>query len=207
MTPSLTRIISWGHELLAEVIRAGDLVVDLTAGNGHDTLMLARLAGSAGQVIAFDIQPGALASTRDRLANVGMSIRDHVASSTPLSRCPGIDLVHGSHARFAEVVPGQPVAVIGNLGFLPGGDKDIITRPDSTLIAISAACSALAVGGRMAIVVYPGHPGGDVEAEAVSLYCSQLDQENYQVLLVKVQNRPEAPFLLVAEKKHGVRQE
>ncbi len=204
MSPSLTRIISWGHELLEEVVKPGSLAVDLTAGNGHDTLLLARLVGPEGQVVAFDIQENAIASTQNRLLSEGLSAREWATSDALLSRSPGVDLVCGSHTLFADIVPDQPVAIIGNLGFLPGGDKEIITQPDSTLKALDAGCDALAVGGRMAIVVYPGHPGGDVEADAVSLFFSKLDQDCFQVLLVKVQNRPQAPFLLVAEKKKGV---
>lgn len=207
MTPGLTRIVSWGHELLAEVVSTGDLVVDLTAGNGHDTLAFARLVGTGGQVVAFDIQENALAATRARLEPLEMTLREGSTSAGQLARQAGVDLVHGSHAMFSQVVPAAPVAVIANLGFLPGGEKEIITQPDSTLTAIRAACLALAVGGRLAIVVYPGHPGGDVEAEAVSEFFSELNQDEFQVLLIKVQNRPQAPFLFVAEKKQGVHQE
>jgi len=207
MTPGLTRIVPWGHEFLAEVVRPGDLVVDLTAGNGHDTLALARMVGPAGQVIAFDIQADALAATRDRLSDLDTPVRTTEIGSGRLLRRSGIDLVHGSHEYFTDMVPGSPAAVIANLGFLPGGAPDIITRTDSTLTAIDRACDALACGGRVAVVVYPGHPGGDIEAEAVGDYFSRLDQATFQVLLIRVQNRPQAPFLLVAGRKREGKQE
>ncbi len=207
MSPALTRVVNWGHDLLAEVVQQGDLVVDLTAGNGHDSLVMTRMVGDTGQVVVFDIQQNALTSTQERLASLSLPIRNHVASCGILPRKSGVDLVLGSHALFAEVVPESPVAIIANLGFLPGGDKQVITLPESTLTALRAACHALAVGGRIAVVVYPGHPGGDVEAEAVNGYFSQLNQDDFQVLLVKAQNRPQAPFLLVAEKKKGGPQE
>ncbi len=38
------------------VVRAGDCVVDATAGNGHDSLFLARLVGPAGLLYSFDVQ-------------------------------------------------------------------------------------------------------------------------------------------------------
>ena len=38
---SLIRIVTWSHELVREVLRPGDLAVDLTAGKGRDTLALA----------------------------------------------------------------------------------------------------------------------------------------------------------------------
>ena len=207
MSSGLTRIVSWGHELLAEVVSPGDLVVDLTAGNGHDTLKLAHLVGPGGQVIAFDIQQSALDATRTRLTEMTLPVRDNCVPCKALERQAGIDLVLGSHAFFADVVPSNPVGVIANLGYFPGGDKTLITLPTSTLAALQVACEALVVGGRMAIAVYSGHPGGDVEAEAVSHFFSELNQDNFQVLLIRVQNRPQAPFLLVAEKKSEVHQE
>ena len=52
----LPNIIPFAHSLLAAHIRPGDAVVDATAGNGHDTLFLARCVGPAGRVYALDIQ-------------------------------------------------------------------------------------------------------------------------------------------------------
>ncbi len=60
---SLIRVVLWAHQLLAEVLSPGDTAVDLTAGNGTDTLFLARLVGPVGRVIAFDIQQQALQNT------------------------------------------------------------------------------------------------------------------------------------------------
>ncbi len=42
----------------AQVVQAGDTVVDATAGNGHDTLFLAKLVGPSGAVYAIDVQVG-----------------------------------------------------------------------------------------------------------------------------------------------------
>lgn len=47
-----------------------------------------------------------------------------------------------------------------NLGYLPGGDKEIITRSETTLLALEAAKRILIPGGLISIVVYVGHPGG-----------------------------------------------
>ena len=50
------------HRELAALVREGDLVVDATAGNGHDTAFLAARVGEQGKVLAFDIQAEAIAS-------------------------------------------------------------------------------------------------------------------------------------------------
>lgn len=47
-----------------------------------------------------------------------------------------------------------------NLGYLPGGDKKLITRSDTTLLAIEAAQKILMPGGLISIVAYVGHSGG-----------------------------------------------
>ena len=201
MKPSLTKVIQWGHELLAEVVGAGDLAVDLTAGNGHDTLALAHMVGTAGQVVAFDIQARALSETADKVKALAVPVRFHYDQTEPLAQSAGVDLVLLGHENFARVVNGTPKVIIANLGFLPGGAKDIITRPDSTLAALDQALAALASGGRLAVVVYPGHPGGAEEAAKVSGFLSGLNEGSYQVLQVKVANRLQAPFLLVVEKR------
>lgn len=45
----------------------GDIVIDATMGNGHDTQFLAELVGENGHVYAFDIQESAVANTKERL--------------------------------------------------------------------------------------------------------------------------------------------
>lgn len=47
-----------------------------------------------------------------------------------------------------------------NLGYLPGGDKNLITKVDTTLQALQAASNVLQPGGLISIVAYVGHPGG-----------------------------------------------
>ncbi len=201
MKPSLTKVIQWGHELLAEVVGAGDLAVDLTAGNGYDTLALLQMVGPTGQVVAFDIQPQALSATADKVKELAVPVRFHYDQDKPLTQAAGVDLVLLGHENFARVVNGTPKGIIANLGFLPGGAKEIITRPDSTLAALDQALQALAVGGRLAVVVYPGHPGGAEEAATVSEFLSGLGENSYQVLQVRVANRSQSPFLLVVEKR------
>ena len=55
------------HTLLRRHVMPGDIVIDATAGNGHDTLLLAGLVGEQGSVICFDKQPAAIESAWSRL--------------------------------------------------------------------------------------------------------------------------------------------
>ena len=201
---SLSRIIPWAHDLLAEVVRPGNLVVDLTAGRGQDTLALWQMVGDQGQVIAFDIQSKAIAATQQRLTAVGAPVRLVDERCLPVVKQSGIDLVETCHSRYVEVVCASPVAIIANLGYLPGGDQCLITQPKSTLVALQQALESLVTGGRMAVVVYPGHSGGLEEAVLVGEFFSALNNERYDVLQLSLCNRHQAPGLFVVEKRFSV---
>lgn len=47
-----------------------------------------------------------------------------------------------------------------NLGYLPGGDKTVITTSKTTLPALQAASRILRSEGLISVMVYVGHPGG-----------------------------------------------
>lgn len=201
MKHALIRVVEWAHELLSEVVQPGDLVVDLTAGNGQDTLALFRLVGNTGQVVAFDVQPQALLATRDRMVVAGARVRLRQQDIQPLPREAGVDLLELSHAELVSVLASAPRGIIANLGYLPGGRRELVTQSDSTVLALEQSCSLLAAGGRLAVVVYPGHPGGHEEGAAVTRFFTELHATSFQVLQMKVSNRPESPFLFVAEKQ------
>ncbi len=196
----LTRMVQWSQELLAEVVQSGDLVVDLTAGTGQDTLALFQMVGERGQVVGFDIQSQALLATRERMIAAGAQVRLQQQDIRPLPRAAGIDLLQMSHAGFSAIMPAAPRGIIANLGYLPGGSQDLVTRPETTVAALEQGCSLLASGGRMAVVVYPGHPGGTEEGKAVGELFAGLQDPGFQVLRLDVSNRPVAPFVFVIEK-------
>ncbi len=186
----MKRVTEVVHDWLRETICPGDLVVDATAGNGHDTRLLAELAGSRGTVLAFDIQEEALEVTRRRLA------RENLLSQT--------QLIHASHAGLAAYLPAhQPLrAVTFNLGFLPGSGKSVITRPSTTLAGLTQALRHLDAGGLITVVCYPGHDGGKQEAEAVVSLCQSLDSRQFRCLRCDpVNSVAAAPFALGISKR------
>lgn len=155
-------------------MRVGEVVVDATVGNGYDTAFLARLVGSSGHVVGFDIQERAIQTTRQRLTAYGLSDR-----ATLLLR---------GHQHLSDLIDtGDQFGATGlrcvvfNLGYLPGADKSVITRADTTLTAIRAACNMLAPGGLVTIMVYPGHIGGREEADAVDRECQALRARGFGV--------------------------
>lgn len=182
-------ITQQAHELLASHVH-GALAVDATAGNGHDTLFLANLVGSTGTVWAFDIQPEALRNTATRLGEhqVSVELRLNSMSAAPtgenLSRVIAIEADHAEMAQHLPVeMRGRVAAIMFNLGYLPGADKRCITTTSSTLAALDVAIEFLAPGGVLTVVVYPGHAGGQEEAEAVRCWFEHTASEHSGRLL------------------------
>lgn len=201
MKGRLTGLVLRAHQFLGEVLRQGDLAIDLTAGTGRDTLFLARQVGAQGRVLAFDIQITALEQTAALLQSCAYSCRCHEQSVDPDDFPPGVHLLMTSHENLAAYLPARPTAIIANLGYLPGSNGIIKTECSSTLRALRESLLALKPGGRIAVIAYVGHPGGRDEADGVADLFATLNSENWQVLQISVANIPHAPFLLIAEKR------
>ena len=187
----LARVLPYTKQLLESVIETGDCVVDMTAGNGHDTQFLAECVGPEGRVLAFDVQAQAIEESTRRLDEAGMLER--------------VDLYHESHIHVGARLSDErrPVrAGVFNLGYLPGSDKSITTTGEETLEALDALLPVLAPGGLVVLVVYHGHLEGKRERDAVLDYVTALDQQGYAVLqyrFLNQQNHP--PFIIAIEKK------
>ena len=50
------RLTGVAHEAWQDFVQKGDTVVDATAGNGSDTVWLAKAVGPLGKIYAFDLQ-------------------------------------------------------------------------------------------------------------------------------------------------------
>lgn len=185
----MNSIINFSHELLSRTVQKGDLAIDGTAGNGHDTLFLADLVGQDGKVLSFDIQSEALARTKSLLEK-----------NNSLQQ---VDLIHDSHAQADHYLPQNEKikAAIFNLGYLPNGDKTIVTQAKSTLQAVKLILDQLSTGGLLILVVYRGHPGGQEESKAVWNFSKKLDQAKFNVLHYEFINQVNLPPYLIAIEK------
>ncbi|MDK2889326.1 MAG: hypothetical protein PWP72_2204 [Thermoanaerobacter sp.] len=187
MSRGLGSAVHLAQLLVSGAVRDGGTAVDATAGNGKDTLFLARLVGPDGQVYAFDIQEKALETTRALLEEAGLAER--------------VTLINAGHEEMERLVPGPVDAVIFNLGYLPGGDHALITHAGTTVRALRSALNLLRPGGRTGLVVYTGHPGGREECDRVEELASSLDGKLYRVIKISFINRAaHAPVVIVIEK-------
>ncbi len=188
----LERILPFAKILLKKAVKPGDMVVDATLGNGHDTLFLAEIVGETGKVFGFDVQEQAIQAAKERLNQQGMLER--------------AELFHDGHENLAARIPAihhcMLTGAIFNLGYLPGSDKTIITRPETTISAIEQLLDIMAPEGIIVLVIYHGHQGGALERDSLLQYCRQLDQKTAHVLQYQFMNQQNnAPFIIAIEKR------
>jgi hypothetical protein len=185
--PVLRGPVSLSHLLLHSFVRDGHSAVDPTCGNGNDTLLLARLAGVRGHVWGFHVQRQAIEETGSLLAEAGLSSR--------------VTLLPVGHEELAQHVAVPLQAVLFNLGYLPGGDRGIITRPDTTGIALEQSLGLLSAGGVVIVTVYPGHVGGSEEQHSVEKWAAGLDSRAFHSWRMGQTNvTTAAPYLLLVQK-------
>lgn len=155
------RLTVYAARWLKEALRPGAYAVDATVGNGYDTLFLAHEVGPSGRVLGFDVQKVALTNATEMLRFAGLLNR--------------VTLVLASHEDLRYYLPpGQQVAAgMFNLGYLPRGDRRITTRPESTLAALSALVPHLEPTGRITLLSYRGHLGGEGEYQALTVALAQ----------------------------------
>ena len=92
-------------------------------------------------------------------------------------------------------------AVVFNLGYLPCGDRTVITRSETTLPATEQALNLLRPGGILAITAYPGHDGGDSERTAVDAWTAARDPRSFHTWRMGQMNVPDtAPYFIMIQK-------
>jgi hypothetical protein len=168
-------------------LKEGDIAVDFTMGNGHDTEFLSKTVGESGHVYAFDIQADAVRSTEKNLAEWGAP--------------KNYTLINDSHHNAANYVKTPFKAGMFNLGWLPGGDKSITTLRETTLPALAGAIALMDKDAVLTVAVYPGHEEGNLEGIAVEEYFASLSRFKVCCTKIKIVNSPTSPFFFVIETK------
>ena len=164
------------HQFMAAHIREGAFCIDATAGKGRDTLFLCRLVGESGRVLALDIQPDAVAQTRDLLTQEGVIHRAQI--------------VETCHSRIGEyAAPASADGIMFNFGWLPGGDHNTFSHADTSVAAVKAALDLLKVGGVMTLCLYYGRQNGTAERDAVLEFLPTIDHRRFTVIRGDFANR------------------
>jgi tRNA A58 N-methylase Trm61 len=182
-----TKLTDIVHEIIIQMIKPGNTIVDATVGNGFDTLFLAKAVGSQGKVIGFDIQEKAINNTKERLEKAGLLNR--------------VSLFKDSHSNIDKYVTESINGAMFNLGYLPGGSEEVITKSESTVEALQKFSSLLLGGGFITIISYWGHSGGVEEKEAVEDFLSQLNDKEFITAKFSYLNRFGSPPIIYAVQK------
>lgn len=174
------QITQWCARFIKEQVQSGDICIDVTMGNGNDTLLLSSLCGKKGHVYAFDIQEQALLNTRTKLQNSDVS--------------ENYTLLLESHTNMDHYAKPDTVSCITfNLGYLPGGDHTKSTHADSSIEALSKSLVLLKKGGLISLCIYSGGDSGFEERDAVLDWLKDLDPHKYLVIRSDYYNRPNHP--------------
>ena len=177
----MDKIIPFSHKLLEEVVSKDDITIDMTCGNGFDTLWLSEISK---KVYSFDIQEVAIMTAKKNVNG-----KDN------------IEFICDTHDNVLEYVKCNTKGVIYNLGYLPAGDKTITTTYESTISSLEKVLSILDIHGRVVLVCYPGCESGKKESEELDRYLKTLDQKKYSVITYKFINQiNNPPFIYAVER-------
>lgn len=174
------QITDWCSHFIRQQVAEGDLCIDATMGNGNDTLLLSRLCGPSGTVLAFDIQPAALAKTKALLQR---------------EKAPDNYTLHlDSHENMENYASPESVScIVFNFGYLPGADHSLATRPDTSIAAMEASLRLLKKGGLLSLCIYSGGDSGFQERNAILNWLAALSPRKYLVIKSDFYNRPNHP--------------
>lgn len=183
-------ITTFVHQILKDRVRKGDVVVDATMGNGKDSYFLYNLIGNEGRLYAFDIQKSSIESTTKLFGEAG------IEGSSKLQ------FIHDGHENLVKYIKEPIDCGVFNLGYLPGGNHEITTKPATTLIALESMLKLLKAGGIVTVTIYYGHKGGMEEKERLLAFLEDLPFEAYNVMQWNtINNNNNPPIVVVIEKK------
>ncbi|MBQ4515480.1 MAG: class I SAM-dependent methyltransferase [Clostridia bacterium] len=181
----LKNCLGLSHEYIKKVLGEGDIAIDATCGNGHDTELLCSMVGDSGHVYAFDVQKQAIDATKERVKDFN-----------------NVTLILDGHEKMEGYISGDVSAIMFNFGYLPGGNHNKATKKETSISAIDAGLRLLKKGGLMTLCIYSGGDTGFEEKNAILEFLKGIDSKCFSVLshdFINQKNNP--PMLICIEKK------
>ena len=142
------------HQFLQENVSKQAIAADLTAGNGYDTKFL---AGNFAFVYSIDISLEAIENTKQLTVDFS-----------------NIKYIVANHVDVLDHIAIPLDIVIYNLGYLPKGDKTLVTTSETTLKSLNSVKTIIKPGGFLVVTTYLAHPGGFQEYLAVKNWIFNL---------------------------------
>lgn len=169
------------HYIIDQFLENKNIAIDATLGNGYDTDFLSK---KFTKVYSFEIQEEACKNYSER-------------------KNKNVIVINNSHHLLKRYITEESVdCVMYNLGFLPGGNKEITTMSETSLSSIIEGLKLLNHGGLMTICLYRGHDEGKEEENVIIPYLKELPKSKFGVMYHEFLNRSDdAPILIVIERK------
>ena len=178
-------ILNKVKQICEDNIKNNDIVVDMTVGNGNDTLFLSKIVNK-GFVFGFDIQKIAINNTKKLLDE--NKIINYKLFNTSFE---DIDI---KLKEFKNKIS----LILFNLGYLPNGNKSITTNHKSTINALKKSINMLNNKGIILIVIYL-HEEGKKEEKEIKKY---LNTNNIKYNEYHNTDNKNAPYLIEIKKEH-----
>ena len=167
------------HNIIKEYITEKYVAIDATLGNGYYCDFLSE---NFKKVYDFEIQKDACDKYIDKNNNV--------------------IVINESHDKLSYFVKEPVNCICYNLGYLPGGDKNITTLAESSLESIKKSLDLLTSNGIISIAIYRGHNEGKDEENCIINFAKNLPKSKYGVMIHECINRSStSPLLMIIEKK------
>jgi len=173
----LINIAELSHNILNE-FKNPNIAIDMTCGNGLDTLFLSSIAKS---VFAFDIQDEAINNTKKLL---------------DLNRIKNARVIKESHDLYDIYVSDKIDLVIYNLGYLPSGNKLIKTESRIVINSLKKILYQLNDFGIIVIVIYLHNLD---ESNQIQELTKKLGKE-FDVMKYEVLNKNNSPYIIKIQK-------
>lgn len=181
------RIVEFSHYLINDFLNSFSkdqnlLCIDATLGNGNDALYIIEKASKFKiqncQVIGYEIQDLAIRNTMEKVEKLKIS---------------NLIIKKQSHEFIDE---NDINLVIFNLGYLPGGSKEITTHASSTIKALKNLLPRMHQQMLIIIAVYIGHQEGYEEHLLIDDFVKNLESHDYFVTKFQNYNHPSSPYLI-----------
>lgn len=165
------------HKYIKSLISKDDVCIDMTLGNGNDSLLLCECAK---KVYGFDISKTAIENSKNRLSNFN-----------------NIEYINDNHINVDEYVKERIRLAIFNLGYLPYSDENSVTKAEETLIAFEKVYKLLQEDGYIIITFYLGHKGGKEEYYLLDDY---INKNRLLILETYRQDKLDSPITYIIKK-------
>lgn len=181
----ISRTTELYKHLIKPYLKKDSITVDMTAGNGNDTLFLAL---NSKKVYAFDIQQVAIEKTEELLKENCLD---------------NYELICDCHSKIDNYINESIDVFIFNFGYLPKADKIITTIAETSLKALEKTLELLKINGLICMTLYHGHKNGEIERREILSYVEKLDFSKYYVLYIMPINQKNCPpeMVLITKRK------